>query len=175
MISLLRHYYGSLVLGFTTPTPKESTKLIPLPEANTGCQKKKKKIWLWGKMQTPFPWYIHTQTFFFWGGGSCFKRIPFIARSQACKTHAVLEWNIITAAGMVKKVQEIRLAPSFRRPRHIYMVKITKNKTKQIEHKWQDSCKEDTQHGFAAGTCLASCSCFPNASSSIVYLFQTHL
>lgn len=32
---------------------------------------------------------------------------------------------------MVKKVQEIRLAPLLRRPRHIYMVKIMKNKTKQ--------------------------------------------
>lgn len=42
VISLLRQYYGSLVLGFTTPTPKEGTKLIPLPEANTQCQKKKK-------------------------------------------------------------------------------------------------------------------------------------
>lgn len=72
VISLLRQYYGSLVLGFTTPTPKEGTKLIPLPEANTGCQKKKKKNLVVGKDADTLP-LIHTHTnIFFLGGGKLF-------------------------------------------------------------------------------------------------------
>lgn len=76
VISLLRQYYGSLVLGFTTPTPKEGTKLIPLPEANTQCQKKKKKaikaILVVGKDADTLP-LIHTHTNIFFGGWEVLK------------------------------------------------------------------------------------------------------
>lgn len=85
-ISLRRQYYNYLVLGFTTPTPKGGTNFTwqtlwskhRVPEMS-------KSGWGVGGEDTDIFPLIHVHT------DIGFKSIPFIARSQTCKTHAILE------------------------------------------------------------------------------------